>query len=81
MCHIVKKIAWLLVVVGALNWGLVGFFNFNLVAFLLGTGIAAKIVYCLVGLSAIVLVVYKIKKYTGKKHRMPRSKARRKKRR
>ena len=80
MCHIIKRIAWLLAVIGALNWGLIGFFNFNLVAFLLGTGIAAKIVYCIVGLSAVVLVVYKIAKYAGKKPMMKAKPARRKRR-
>ena len=42
-----------LVLIGALNWGLVGGFNFNLVEVLLGTGILAKIVYMLVGISAL----------------------------
>lgn len=45
-------IAFILVVVGGLNWGLVAF-DFNLVSMLLGTGTAAKIVYALVGLSAV----------------------------
>ncbi len=43
-----------LLIVGGLNWGLVGLLNFDLVATLLGDGtILAKIVYVLVGLSAI----------------------------
>ncbi len=54
-------VAFLLVVVGALNWGLVGLFNYNLVSALLGTwpGVE-KLVYVLVGLSAVyVLVTHK----------------------
>jgi uncharacterized membrane protein YuzA (DUF378 family) len=40
----------LLVIVGALNWGLVGAFNFDLVAAIFGSGSAlARIVYVLVG--------------------------------
>jgi uncharacterized membrane protein YuzA (DUF378 family) len=41
-----------LVIVGALNWGLVGLFGFDLVAALFGAGSAlSRIVYVLVGLS------------------------------
>jgi uncharacterized membrane protein YuzA (DUF378 family) len=44
----------LLVVVGGLNWGLVGLFNFDLVAAIFGAGSAlSRIVYVLVGLSAL----------------------------
>lgn len=50
--------AFLLTVVGALNWGLVGLFNFNLVAVLLGSvPMVERVVYILVGLSAAYLVV------------------------
>lgn len=42
-----------LVIVGALNWGLVGAFSFNLVAAILGTSVLASIVYGLVGLSGV----------------------------
>jgi uncharacterized membrane protein YuzA (DUF378 family) len=43
-----------LLVVGGLNWGLVGLFNFDLVATLLGQMSAlSRIVYAVVGMSAI----------------------------
>jgi len=46
-------LAAILLVVGGLNWGLVGLFNFDLVAALLGAGsLLAKAVYTLVGLAA-----------------------------
>jgi uncharacterized membrane protein YuzA (DUF378 family) len=46
--------AAILLVVGGLNWGLVGTANFDLVATLFGTGsILAKVVYTLVGLAAV----------------------------
>ena len=52
--EIMNKIACILVLVGALNWGLVGFFGFDLVAFLFGIGsFLSMIVYDVVGLSAL----------------------------
>lgn len=51
-------IAQLLVIVGALNWGLIGFFNFDLVAALFGgaTSFLARTVYALVGISGIIAI-------------------------
>jgi uncharacterized protein len=47
-------VTFILVVVGALNWGLVGLFNFNLVNLIFGTiPWLERLVYILVGLSAI----------------------------
>lgn len=45
--------AFVLVMVGAINWGLVGFFDFNLVESLFGAGTLTSIVYDLIGLSAL----------------------------
>jgi hypothetical protein len=42
-----------LVVVGAINWGLIGVFNVNLVAAVFGKGVVASIVYGLVGLAGL----------------------------
>jgi uncharacterized membrane protein YuzA (DUF378 family) len=51
------KVFCLLVIVGALNWGLVGAFNINLVEQLLGVGTTAtKIVYILVGISGLGVI-------------------------
>ena len=48
-------LAYTLVLVGALNWGLVGLFGFDLVAFLLGEmTLWTRIVYILVGVCAIL---------------------------
>jgi len=53
-----KTIALILVIVGGLNWGLVGLFNFDLVATIFGAMFAiSRIVYVLVGLSAVYLAV------------------------
>ena len=51
-------VAVLLVVIGGLNWGLVGLFEFDLVqAILGGVPILARLVYILVGLAAIYAAV------------------------
>lgn len=55
---IMRLVAFILVVVGAINWGLVGAAHINLVDMLLGTGtLAAKIVYILVGLSGVFMLI------------------------
>lgn len=52
-----KKLALILTIIGGLNWGLVGAFNFDLVAFLFGYMSAlSRVVYILVGLSAIAMI-------------------------
>lgn len=52
------KAAWWLVIIGAINWGLVGILDLDLVANIFGaTSMASKIVYSLVGLSGIILVI------------------------
>jgi hypothetical protein len=55
---IVDWIAFILVIIGGLNWGLVGLFNYNLVYALFSTGIIEKIIYSLVGLAAIYQIFY-----------------------
>lgn len=53
-----NMITLILVIVGGLNWGLVGAFNFDLVAAIFGAGSTlARIVYILVGLSALYQLV------------------------
>ena len=52
----IKILALILVIVGGLNWGLVGLFNFDLVATIFGSmSSLSRIVYVLVGLGAVVL--------------------------
>lgn len=54
----VDYIAWVLVIIGGLNWGLVGLFDYNLVDGLFGEGSAlARIIYSLVGLAAVYVAV------------------------
>ncbi len=48
-----------LAIIGAVNWGLVGFFDFNLVAFLFGSmSWLSRIVYALVGLCGLYLISF-----------------------
>lgn len=50
-------IALILVIVGAINWGLIGFFKFDLVAFLFGQMTwLSRIVYGLVGLCGLYMI-------------------------
>lgn len=55
---IFEWVALVLVIVGGLNWGFVGVVNFNLVTTLFGEmSSLSRIVYALVGLSAVYLAV------------------------
>lgn len=54
-------ISFCLVIIGALVWFMIGVFDFNLVAFLFGSGadaVVSRIVYTLVGISALWLIFY-----------------------
>ena len=64
-----KVLDWVslvLVIIGGLNWGLVGIFKLDLVSYILGSiPVLAAIVYILVGLSALYLLI--ISKRLGRK--------------
>lgn len=67
---LLHNVTYLLVIVGALNWGLVGLFGFNLVETVLGSWpMVVKLVYILVGVSAVYDVATHMKycKYCGGK--------------
>ena len=51
-------IVWVLVIIGGLNWGLVGFFQYDLVASLFGgaDAVVARVIYALVGLAALYAI-------------------------
>ncbi len=56
--YILKLIAYIFVIVGALNWGLVGFLGLDLVALIFGEmTLMSKLVYDIVGISAIVYLL------------------------
>ena len=51
---VIDKIALVLVIIGAIVWGIIGIFNYNIVDALFGVGsIISKIIYILVGISGL----------------------------
>lgn len=51
---VIDTIALVLIIIGAINWGLVGIFNFNLVDAIFGAmSVISKIIYILVGISGL----------------------------
>ncbi|RKD31565.1 DUF378 domain-containing protein [Thermohalobacter berrensis] len=59
---ILKTIVSILILLGAINWGLVGLFNFDLIEFIFKskTSLGARIAYTLIGLSGIFTILYLI---------------------
>jgi uncharacterized membrane protein YuzA (DUF378 family) len=58
--NVLTKVLLSIAIIGAINWGLIGFFNFNLVDAILGGGRAeetsgaSRVVYAIVGLSGVI---------------------------
>ena len=68
--RIVNQITLLLVIVGGLNWGLVGLANFNLVAAIFGDNSAlSRLIYILVGASALWQLIPLIKSFSDGENR------------
>lgn len=58
----IDRIALVLTIVGALNWGLVGLFRFDLVATLFGDmSLLSRLVYILVGVAGIWLIAFAVR--------------------
>lgn len=56
-CGVLGWICLLLVIIGGINWGLIGIFGYNVVAHLFGAWPAIeRIIYILVGIAAIVMI-------------------------
>ncbi len=56
--NIVQKIALTFTIIGAINWGLVGIFSFNLVDYLFGAGsVVTRIIYTIVAIAALVNII------------------------
>lgn len=56
---IVSYIMLTIGIVGAINWGLIGLFDFNLVSFLFGSGsMLTRLVYIVVGISGIYMLSF-----------------------
>lgn len=53
----IQKIALVFSIIGAINWGLVGLFSFNLVEALFGNDMLTAIVYMIVGIAGIINIM------------------------
>lgn len=60
MPSIVFKICLVLLIVGGLNWGLIGLFSFDLVGWLFGGSASwiSRVIFSLVGVAAVVAIPY-----------------------
>jgi uncharacterized membrane protein YuzA (DUF378 family) len=68
--HAINVITLILLIVGGLNWGLVGLSEFDLVAAIFGAGSAlSRIVYILVGISAVWQLIPLAKSFSRDEHR------------
>ncbi len=55
-----KKLVLVLLIIGGLNWGLIGLFNYNLVDNIFGTSLEliSRIIYTLVGLAGLWAITF-----------------------
>ncbi|WP_318505787.1 DUF378 domain-containing protein [Bacillus sp. T3] len=62
---VLQRIALTLVIIGAINWGLIGLFNFDLVAALFGgqDSFLSRVIYSLVGLSGLICLTLLFKQW------------------
>ena len=65
-------VIWILIIIGGLNWGLVGFFDFNIVTTIFGEGSTmSNVVYDIVGLAALWSLARMFMMVGGKKPAAP----------
>lgn len=74
--NIVQKTALIFTLVGAINWGLIGLFSFDLVAFLFGDmTLLSRVVYTIVGICGIINLVLLFVDLDEPSVEMPRKRA------
>jgi len=63
---VIDKVSFVLIIIGAINWGLIGLFNFNIVGSLFGApaDIIGRLIYILIGVAGIdmLMLILKMKK-------------------
>ena len=66
---ILDKIALLLTIIGGINWGCIGIFRLDLVAFLFGgqTAVISRVLYTLIGLAALWCISILVRDWTEKR--------------
>lgn len=55
--NMIQKIALVFTIIGAINWGLIGLFNFNLVEAVVGEALLSAIIYMMVGIAGIINIM------------------------
>lgn len=56
--NIVQKVALTFTIIGAINWGLVGIFSFNLVDYIFGAGsVVSRIIYTVVAIAGLINII------------------------
>ena len=55
--NVIQKIALVFTIIGGINWGLIGLFNFNLVEKIFGTSMLSAIIYMIVGIAGIINIM------------------------
>ncbi|AUM96178.1 TPA: DUF378 domain-containing protein [Clostridium botulinum] len=68
---LIDKISFILVIVGAINWGLIGLCNFNLVGTLFGepANFVGRLIYILIGVAGINMILFLLKTKGSLKHK------------
>ena len=56
--EIIQKIALVLTIVGALNWGLIGILDINLVSSLIKSTMINNIIYAIIGVASLISISY-----------------------
>lgn len=56
--NFLKKLALVLTIVGALNWGLVGIFGLNLVTLIIKSQMVVNTIYILIGIASLFSIAY-----------------------
>lgn len=55
--NIIQKISLVLTILGAINWGLIGLFNLNLVELLFGASMLSAIIYMIIGIAGVINIM------------------------
>jgi len=64
MFNAMDWISMILLVIGGINWGLVGFFNWNLVdAIFCQDSAVSRIIYAIVGIAALWVIIFTLPKF------------------
>ncbi|WP_251860250.1 DUF378 domain-containing protein [Clostridium sp. Marseille-Q2269] len=68
---LIDKISFILVIIGAINWGLVGLCNLNLVGIIFGepAQFVGRLIYILIGMAGINMILFLLKTKGSLKHK------------